>query len=161
TAATVGTVATVATAGTVTTVATAAAAGAGGKNPIGGGAATAGNADYGSGGAPPPAGNPPRASLAPVAGGGSLALTPPPRPVPLRSLPFTDLPEHVAAIAALSRLLPGGGGAPEYVLEAGQSQYLLYDLAGALLTRVTSDAVLANRLVLFAVAISWPYAFRA
>jgi hypothetical protein len=79
----------------------------------------------------------------------------------VRYLPFTDLPEHVAAIATMARLLPGGGGAPEYVLSLGQSQYLLYDLAGAVLTRIIGDAVLANRLLLAAVALLWPFAFRS
>ena len=45
----------------------------------------------------------------------------------VKHLPFTDLPEHVAAMATIARLLPGGGGAP-YVLELGKSQYLLYHL---------------------------------
>lgn len=76
-------------------------------------------------------------------------------------LPFTDLPEHVAAIATLARMLPGGGGAPEYVLSPGESQYLLYHLTGAVLTRVIGDAALANRVLLFGVAVAWPYAVRA
>ena len=92
------------------------------------------------------------------------------RPLPLRRrfrfssiryLPFTDLPEHVAAIATLARLLPGGGGAPAYAISWSSSQYLLYDLIGAVLTRIIGDAVLANRLLLAAVAIAWPYAARS
>ena len=78
----------------------------------------------------------------------------------VRYLPFTDLPEHVAAIATMARLLPGGGGAPAYAISWG-SQYLLYDLAGAIVTRIIGDAVLANRLLLAAVAIAWPYALRS
>ncbi len=74
-------------------------------------------------------------------------------------LPFTDLPEHVAAMATIARLLPGGGGAP-YVLALGKSQYLLYHLCGALLTRLVGDAVLANKLVLALVAVAWPLSMR-
>lgn len=77
----------------------------------------------------------------------------------VKHLPFTDLPEHVAAMATIARLLPGGGQAP-YVLELGKSQYLLYHLLGALLTRVVGDAVLANQLVLTLVAVAWPLAMR-
>ena len=76
----------------------------------------------------------------------------------VRYLPFTDLPEHVAAIATMSRLLPGGGGSPDYELALGQSQYLLYDVAGALLARVVGDANLANRLLLSAIAFASPWA---
>ncbi|MBX3229896.1 MAG: hypothetical protein KIT84_06135 [Labilithrix sp.] len=79
----------------------------------------------------------------------------------VRYLPFTDLPEHVAAIATMARLLPGGGGAPEYTVAFGSSQYLLYHFAGALLARLLGDAVLANRVLLAAIAIAWPFALRA
>ena len=79
----------------------------------------------------------------------------------VRYLPFPDLPEHVAAMATVARLLPGGGGDPSYVLSFGQSQYLLYDLLGAVLTRLIGDAVLANRVLLAILAIAWPYAFRS
>lgn len=76
-----------------------------------------------------------------------------------RYLPFTDLPEHVAATATIARLLPGGEGAP-YVVALSKSQYLLHHLAGALLTRVFGDAVLATRLLLVAAAIGWAFSFR-
>jgi hypothetical protein len=80
----------------------------------------------------------------------------------VRYLPFTDLPEHVAAIATTARLLPGGGGSPDYVLALGQSQYLVYDLVGAVFTRLlVGDANLANRLCLAIVAVAWPYAMRS
>ncbi len=79
----------------------------------------------------------------------------------VRFLPFTDLPEHVAAIATLARMLPGGGGAPEYVVSFRESQYLLYHACGAVLARGVGDAILANRLLLAAVAIAWPYGMRA
>lgn len=78
----------------------------------------------------------------------------------VRHLPFTDLPEHVAAMATIARLLPGGGGAP-YVLALGKSQYLLYHLCGALLTRGVGDAVVANKLLLVAVAMAWPLSLRS
>ena len=78
----------------------------------------------------------------------------------VRHPPFTDLPEHVAAMASLARLLPGGGGAP-YVVDAVSSQYLLYHGLGAVLTRLTGDAPLANGLLLAAVALVWPFSLRA
>ena len=73
---------------------------------------------------------------------------------------MTDLPEHVAAMASLARLLPGGGGAP-YVVDVGSSQYLIYHALGAVLTRIAGDALLANRLLLAAVAVVWPLSLRA
>lgn len=63
-------------------------------------------------------------------------------------------------MATLSDLLPGGRGAP-FVVALGDSQYLTYHLAGALLTRLSGDAVLANKLLLAATAIAWPFSFRA
>jgi len=78
----------------------------------------------------------------------------------VRHLPFTDLPEHVAAMATIARLLPGGGGAP-YSLALRESQYLLYHLAGAVLTRGTGDAIFANKLLLGAVAVAWPLSLRS
>jgi len=79
----------------------------------------------------------------------------------VRHLPLTDLPEHVAAMATIAELLPGGGtGASSYVLALRDSQYLVYHVGGALLTRVTGDALLANRLLLLAVAIAWPLSLR-
>lgn len=80
----------------------------------------------------------------------------------VRYLPFTDLPEHVASIATMSRLLPGGGGSADYALALGQSQYLVYDLVAVVFTRLLGgDANLANRLCLSLVAVAWPYAMRA
>ena len=63
-------------------------------------------------------------------------------------------------MASLARLLPGGGGAP-YVVDAVSSQYLLYHALGAVLTRLVGDALLANRLLLAAVAVVWPLSLRA
>jgi hypothetical protein len=74
--------------------------------------------------------------------------------------PFTDLPEHVAAMATMAKLLPGGGGAP-YVVAFGSSQYLVYHAVGGVLTRIVGDALLANRILLAAVAIAWPLSLRS
>ena len=78
----------------------------------------------------------------------------------VRYLPLTDLPEHVAVIATLARLMPGGGGAP-YELALGDSQYLLFHAVGAVLARIVGDAVLANRLLFASVAVLWPVSARS
>lgn len=77
-----------------------------------------------------------------------------------RFLPFTDTPEHTAAIATIARLLPGGGGAP-YELALSKSQYLLFHGAGAILTRVFGDAMTANTTLLVLSAGMWPVALRS
>lgn len=77
-----------------------------------------------------------------------------------RYLPLTDVPEHVAVITTLERLMPGGGGAP-YEVAFGHSQYLLYHAAGAVIARVVGDAVLANKLLFAAVAVLWPVSARS
>jgi hypothetical protein len=77
-----------------------------------------------------------------------------------RYLPFTDLPEHIAASATLGRLMPGGGGAP-YELALGSSQYVLYHAVGGLLARVVGDAILADKLLFGVVAVLWPVATRS
>ncbi len=64
-------------------------------------------------------------------------------------------------MATLARMLPGGGGAPSYEIAWRTSQYLLYHLVGAVLTRVTGDAMLANGLLLAAVAVLFPLSLRA
>jgi hypothetical protein len=74
--------------------------------------------------------------------------------------PLTDVPEHVAVIATLARLLPGGGGAP-YEVAFGHSQYLLFHAVGAVLARAVGDAVLANKLLFALVAVMWPVSMRA
>ena len=76
------------------------------------------------------------------------------------TLPLTDVPEHVAVIATLARLMPGGGGAP-YELALGNSQYLLYHAVGALIARAIGDAVLANKLLFALVAVMWPVSARS
>lgn len=77
-----------------------------------------------------------------------------------RYLPFTDTPEHTAAMATVARLLPGGGGAP-YEIAFGKSQYLLFHTVGAIVTRLVGDAVLANTALLVLVAAMWPVSMRA
>src|SRR5688572_2219944 len=71
-----------------------------------------------------------------------------------RFLPFADLPEHVAAIGSVARLIAGDGGGPAdpYVIDFVRSQYLLYHLLGGILTLVTRDAILSNQLLLAATA---------
>lgn len=76
-------------------------------------------------------------------------------------LPFTDLPEHVAAMATLANL--ARGHAPDasiYVVAWSRCQYLLAHGAGGLLTLLVGDAVLANRLLLSAVALGFPISVR-
>jgi hypothetical protein len=75
-----------------------------------------------------------------------------------RFLPFTDLPEHVAAIATLARLRPDDS---TYELSFGRSQYLVYHCVGAILTKILGDAVLANTALLVVVAIATPLSLRA
>src|SRR5687768_1276547 len=75
--------------------------------------------------------------------------------VVVRYLPFTDLPEHVAAMATIARAGEGADGAT-YEIALGESPYLLYHLSGALLTRLGLDAVEANRVLLLATAVAYP-----
>ena len=77
-----------------------------------------------------------------------------------RYLPLTDVPEHVAVITTLERLMPGGSGAP-YEVALGHSQYLLYHAIGALIARLVGDAVLANKLLFAGVAVLWPLSARS
>lgn len=78
----------------------------------------------------------------------------------LRHPPYTDLPEHVAAIGSLRRILLGVAGEP-YALAAGSSQYFAYHLGGALISLVVGDAVRANQVLLALVAVGWPLSLRA
>jgi hypothetical protein len=79
----------------------------------------------------------------------------------VRHPPFTDVPEHVASIASVYRLLVERSGEEPYVLALGQSQYFLYSLCGALLTVATRDAVLTNQVLLAMVAAAWPLSLRS
>lgn len=79
-----------------------------------------------------------------------------------RWLPFSDLPEHVAAIAALRQWSdPSFRIAEHYSFALGESQYLAYHLAGAALSFVIGTAERANLVLLVASGIAWPYAARA
>jgi hypothetical protein len=76
-------------------------------------------------------------------------------------LPFTDLPEHVATMATLRHWFdPAWPDSRIYALSGRGSPYLAYHVAGALLTRITGDALLANRLLLTVIGLALPYATR-
>jgi hypothetical protein len=79
----------------------------------------------------------------------------------VRHPPFTDVPEHVASIASVYRIVIERSAEEPYVLALGQSQYFLYALCGALLNVVTRDAVLANQVLLALVAAAWPLSLRS
>lgn len=79
----------------------------------------------------------------------------------VRYMPFLDMPEHVAAMATLSRMIFSLEAHEPYVLAVGSTQYLLHHVAGALLTRALGDAILANQILLAAIAIAWPLSFRS
>jgi hypothetical protein len=79
----------------------------------------------------------------------------------VRWLPITDLPEHAAAMATLAHWAdPAWRGPEHFYLALGRSQYLLYHLVGAGLTRVVGDAVLANRLLIAGAGLAAPFALR-
>lgn len=64
-------------------------------------------------------------------------------------------------MATIEQLLPGGHGAPAFVLALRDSQYLGYHVTGALLTRALGDALLANRILLVMIGLAWPLALRS
>src|SRR5713101_925056 len=77
-------------------------------------------------------------------------------------LPFTDLPQHAAAIATLRHWNdPQWKGQEYFTLALGRSQYLLYYLAGALLAFPLGTAERANLVLLSATALAFPYALRS
>ncbi|HKB75291.1 MAG TPA: hypothetical protein VKC58_01760 [Myxococcales bacterium] len=77
-------------------------------------------------------------------------------------LPFTDLPQHAAAIATLRHWSDPQWKAQEYfTLALGRSQYLLYYLAGAVLAFPLGSAELANLTLLSATALAFPLALRS
>ena len=79
-----------------------------------------------------------------------------------RYLPFTDLPEHVAAMATIARHGdPTSADTQLYELAFTRSPYLLYHCAGAGLTKLTGDAVEANRVLLVLVALAHPLSLAA
>ncbi|MCA1826873.1 MAG: hypothetical protein ABR567_13585 [Myxococcales bacterium] len=85
--------------------------------------------------------------------------------VPLWSaahLPFTDLPQHAAAIATLRHWWDPVWKSQEYfTLALGQTQYLLYYLAGAALAFPLGTAERANLVLLSLTAVAFPYSLRA
>ncbi|MFL5422829.1 MAG: hypothetical protein ACJ79Y_18845, partial [Myxococcales bacterium] len=77
-------------------------------------------------------------------------------------LPFTDLPQHAAAIATLRHFDDAAWKSREYfTLALGRSQYLLYYLAGALLAFPFGTAERANLVLLSICAVAFPYALRS
>jgi hypothetical protein len=79
-----------------------------------------------------------------------------------RFLPLADLPQHVAAIGTLRHWWdPAFHLGARYALNLGESQYLVYHAAGALLSLVTGSAESANRVLLSAAAVAFPYALRS
>jgi hypothetical protein len=85
--------------------------------------------------------------------------------VPLWSaahLPFTDLPQHASAIATLRHWWDPNWRSQEYfTLALGQTQYLLYYLAGAALAFPFGTAERANLVLLSAIAVAFPYSLRS
>ncbi len=75
-------------------------------------------------------------------------------------VPFTDAPEHAAVMATLRHWGDPAFSGP-YRFEPLRSQYLLYHLVGALVTVVTGDAGVANKVLLAGVAALFPLSFRA
>ena len=79
-----------------------------------------------------------------------------------RYLPFTDLPQHVAAISTIRHWGDPAWKAQEYfTLALGRSQYLLYYLAGALLAFPLGSAERANLVLLSLTALALPFALRS
>ena len=79
-----------------------------------------------------------------------------------RFLPLADLPQHVAAIGILRHWWdPAFHLGDRYSLNVGDSQYFVYHAAGAVLSAVTGSAESANRVLLTAVAMAFPYALRS
>jgi hypothetical protein len=77
-------------------------------------------------------------------------------------LPFTDLPQHAAAIGTLRHWWDPVWRSQEYFsLALGQTQYLLYYLAGAALAFPFGTAERANLVLLSAIAVAFPYSARA
>ena len=77
-------------------------------------------------------------------------------------LPFTDLPQHVAAIGTLRHWWDPAWRSQEYfTLALGQTQYLLYYLAGAALAFPLGTAERANLVLLSLTAIAFPYSLKA
>ncbi|HET9753488.1 MAG TPA: hypothetical protein VFP52_11025, partial [Myxococcales bacterium] len=79
-----------------------------------------------------------------------------------RHLPFTDLPQHVAAIGTLRHWWDPAWKSQEYfTLALGQTQYLLYYLLGAALAFPLGTAERANLVLLSLTAVAFPYSLRS
>ncbi|MHB8878157.1 MAG: hypothetical protein ACYC8T_31055, partial [Myxococcaceae bacterium] len=77
-------------------------------------------------------------------------------------LPSTDLPQHAAMIATLRHWSdPAWGFREVFTLGLGQTQYLAYYLAGALLAFPLGTAERANLALLCAIALALPYSLRS
>lgn len=77
-------------------------------------------------------------------------------------LPFSDLPEHVATIAAFQRLHdPAFRVSEHFAIAWGESQYFLYHLVGAGLAKLVGSARVANLLLLAGVGFAYPFALRS
>ncbi|HUJ24830.1 MAG TPA: hypothetical protein VLW85_02350 [Myxococcales bacterium] len=77
-------------------------------------------------------------------------------------LPFTDLPQHVAAIGTLRHWWDPAWKSQEYfTLALGQTQYLLYYLVGAALAFPLGTAERANLVLLSLTAVAFPYSLRS
>jgi len=77
-----------------------------------------------------------------------------------RFLPLADLPQHVAAIGMMRHWWDFHLWT-RYTLNVGDSQYFVYHAAGALLSLLTGSAESANRVLLSAVAVAFPYSLRS
>lgn len=76
-------------------------------------------------------------------------------------LPFTDLPQHAAAIGTLRHWWDPVWKSQEYfTLALGQTQYLLYYLVGAVLAFPLGTAERANLVLLSLTAVAFPYSLR-
>lgn len=74
-------------------------------------------------------------------------------------LPFADLPEHEAVSAALAHFSdPVWRIREHYTLMFEKTPYWLYDTVGAIVCRLTGDALLAHRLLLTLVCFALPWA---
>jgi hypothetical protein len=79
-----------------------------------------------------------------------------------RHLPFCDLPEHVAVIATLRNWWdPAWKGQQYFSLDGmARTQYVLYDVVGAILAVPFGSAERANLFMLSIVGLAFPYALR-
>ena len=79
-----------------------------------------------------------------------------------KHLPFTDLPQHAAAISSLRHWFdPAFRVQEHFTLALSQTQYLLYYVLGALLAFPFGTAERANLVLLSLIAIGFPYSLRS